>query len=452
MKPTHLLLMLLCTLAPTCFGAEVQTPLRDLEGLLKHVREVQAEERALQQRLEAEFIANRNAQQSMLEQARKAANAQQQMTQPLQDAIEQNKQLIASLRKELQTVTSGVGDIYPTYRDYANRFAQQLNASLISSQYPQRRALLHEVNPQDREANAEQMQQLWLLLQEELTAQSTIARYTSPVVDTAGMVTPRELVRIGPFVATANGNFMRYIPETGELLLLSRQPDASSRRDMAKLQEASSSEPLLVHVDPTQGELLALLVQTPDLLERTAQGKEIGYITLALGAAGLILFMIRITWLFLTKRAVIKQMQNGNPPSPNNPLGRVLLAADKHQLVDEALQLSLDDAVLKELPAIERGQSLLKLLAAVAPLLGLLGTVTGMIETFQAISLFGSGDPQMMAGGISQALVTTVIGLVVAIPLLFCHSLLVSRSRELVQLLDEQSAGVLVRRAEAGRR
>jgi biopolymer transport protein ExbB len=71
-----------------------------------------------------------------------------------------------------------------------------------------------------------------------------------------------------------------------------------------------------------------------------------------------------------------------------------------------------------------------------------------MIETFQSISLFGTGDPKLMANGISQALVTTMLGLCIAIPLLFLHSLLASRSKALVQILDEQTAGIISRRAE----
>jgi biopolymer transport protein ExbB len=138
----------------------------------------------------------------------------------------------------------------------------------------------------------------------------------------------------------------------------------------------------------------------------------------------------------------------GNPRA-GNPLGRVLLAVKDVPLEEEELlQLALDEAVLLELPALERGNGVIKLLAATSPLLGLLGTVTGMILTFQAISLFGTGDPKLMAGGISQALVTTVLGLVVAIPLLFSHSVIAYVSRALIQRLDEQCAGVLARTAE----
>jgi biopolymer transport protein ExbB len=130
-------------------------------------------------------------------------------------------------------------------------------------------------------------------------------------------------------------------------------------------------------------------------------------------------------------------------------LGRVLTAVEGVSLdEEELLQLKLDEAVLSEMPALERGNGVIKLLAATSPLLGLLGTVTGMILTFQAISLFGTGDPKLMAGGISQALVTTVLGLVVAIPLLFSHSVIAYMSRSMIQRLDEQCAGVLARSAE----
>ena len=144
-------------------------------------------------------------------------------------------------------------------------------------------------------------------------------------------------------------------------------------------------------------------------------------------------------------RAVNRQTRELNQPRDDNPLGRIIgVLGPKPQLSDlETLELKLDEAILQETPPLERGQPLLKLLSAVAPLLGLLGTVTGMIVTFQAITQSGGGDSRLMADGISQALVTTVLGLVVAIPLLFLHSLLASRSKALIQLLEQQSAGLI---------
>ena len=114
----------------------------------------------------------------------------------------------------------------------------------------------------------------------------------------------------------------------------------------------------------------------------------------------------------------------------------------------ETLSLKLDEAILRETPSIERGLVTLAILAAVAPMLGLLGTVSGMIETFQSITLFGTGDPKLMSGGISQALVTTELGLAVAIPILLIHSALSSKSNRLIQILDEESAAIVARNAE----
>jgi biopolymer transport protein ExbB len=168
-----------------------------------------------------------------------------------------------------------------------------------------------------------------------------------------------------------------------------------------------------------------------------------------LGLAGLVIAGWRLFHLVSTARHVRQQLRMPDAPSAHNPLGRVLQSVGEMQETDtETLELQLDEAILRELPPLGRGQGLVKLLAATAPLLGLLGTVTGMIVTFQSISLFGTGDPKLMASGISQALMTTVLGLVVAIPLLFLHNLMAARSRSLVQILDQQSAGIVARRRE----
>ena len=202
-------------------------------------------------------------------------------------------------------------------------------------------------------------------------------------------------------------------------------------------------------VDPTRGNLLGMLAYTPGLQERLEQGGTIGLIILVLGALGLLLAIWRTLYLSFVYLKMNAQLRDVGRPRPNNPLGRVLASVADVSLDDEELvQLKLDEAVLAEIPALERGNGLIKLLAATSPLLGLLGTVTGMILTFQAISLFGTGDPKLMAGGISQALVTTVLGLVVAIPLLFGHSLINYLSRSMIQRLDEQCAGVLARNAD----
>ncbi len=176
----------------------------------------------------------------------------------------------------------------------------------------------------------------------------------------------------------------------------------------------------------------------------------VGYVIIAIALIGLLIVIERFIALSLTESKVNRQLKSKQPG--NNPLGRIMQVYECNPDVDtETLELKLDEAILKELPALQRWLGLLALLAAIAPLLGLLGTVTGIIGTFQSITLYGTADPKLMSGGISQALVTTVMGLVVAIPILLCHGFLASRSDNLINVLDEKSKAFVALLAEINR-
>jgi biopolymer transport protein ExbB len=256
---------------------------------------------------------------------------------------------------------------------------------------------------------------------------------------------------VGSFTAINQaGHYLEYLPENGMLAELPRQP-ANRYRELAQAYASRNNGLSPIAIDPSRGAVLGLLVQSPEVMERLQQGGFIGYLILALGALGAVVALVRLVHLGLVGKRIERQQAEPQSPKEDNPLGRIMSVAMGISGNDaEVLQGRLDEAILKEVPALERGRNLIKLLAAVAPLLGLLGTVTGMIATFQSISLFGTGDPKLMAGGISQALVTTMLGLSAAIPLLFLHSLVHSRSRTLVQVLDEQSAGLIAQQVERG--
>jgi biopolymer transport protein ExbB len=216
---------------------------------------------------------------------------------------------------------------------------------------------------------------------------------------------------------------------------------------MAQNIETSSSGVHAFPIDPTRGGMLALLVQVPDLKNRIEQGGLVGYVIIFIGLIGVLIALERLFLLVTTSHQVKKQLKNKK--AEDNPLGRIMQVYEKNPSIDtETLGLKLDEAILKEMPRIQRGLAALALLAAVSPLLGLLGTVTGIIETFQSITLYGTGDPRVMSGGISQALVTTVMGLLVAIPLLLFHSFLSSKSNALIQVLDEKSTAFVAQLSE----
>ncbi|MEK6214113.1 MAG: MotA/TolQ/ExbB proton channel family protein, partial [Vibrio fluvialis] len=150
----------------------------------------------------------------------------------------------------------------------------------------------------------------------------------------------------------------------------------------------------------------------------------------------------------IARQKIQAQLKTPNQPG-NNPLGRILSVYNKEQNRSvEALELRLLEAVVDEQTGLEKGLSMLKLLAALAPMLGLLGTVTGMIETFQVITQFGNGDPKVMAGGISMALVTTVLGLVAAMPLLLAHNILSTQAENIRNILEKQGIGLVAEEAE----
>jgi biopolymer transport protein ExbB len=233
--------------------------------------------------------------------------------------------------------------------------------------------------------------------------------------------------------------------------VFSRQPDSPFPGIADDFADTKSGYEEMV-IDPASGVLLALYVQRPTVWERIKKGKEVGFIILAVGIIGAILAAQQ--FLFLTKEgaAVKRQLADTNRPTTDNSLGRVLASfkGDKTKVEEnaEVVELRISEAVLREVPKLERYQSFLSLAVAAGPLLGLIGTVIGMIITFQSITESGSGDPKLMAQGIGQAMIATVLGLGIAIPLLFVNAALKSRSRQIVQILDEQSTGLLAERLE----
>jgi biopolymer transport protein ExbB len=363
-------------------------------------------------------------------------------------STEANKTEILRLEKQLEDQLQSMGDIASTFREFSGDFAAVMSESMVTAQIPGRSERMYQLGTIEAHPTIEQIQSLWLLLQEEMTESAKITKFDAAVVATDGSVSTMPVVRLGTFSTLSEAGFLRYVPVTGELLALSRQPAARYRTAASHFINSEADLATAV-IDPTRGGLLGMMGYTPGLRERIDQGGPIARIILSLGALGALLTLWRTLSLSAVYLRVRQQIRDFDQPSKSNPLGRIMCAAANVPAeTDDLLLMKIDEAILAEIPALERGTGLIKLLAATAPLLGLLGTVTGMIVTFQSISLFGTGDPKLMAGGISQALVTTVLGLVVAIPLLFGHNLVATISRSLIQRLDEQSAGMLARTIE----
>ncbi len=415
----------------------------DLDQLLQQVKRQQQQVGQQNRQREQRFLAEKQQRQRLLAQARTRLEALEREAAALKAEFEANRKALAQLEERLQASSGVLGEIVGTVRQVAGDLKADLQQSLVSAQFQGRTEKLSAIADSRRLPTLEQLQTLWFLLLQEMTESGKVAEFTTEVLDSAGKPHRTKVVRISVFNAIAEAGYLRYLPETEQLMVLPRQPGGRPLK-LARAFLAAPGDWAALAVDPTRGVLLDLLLHAPDPWERIQQGGIIGYIILALGAVGLVIVIVRLTDLLRVGARVESQLADLESPRDDNPLGRIFLATMESRETDpESLQVLLDEAILREIPPLERGQALVKLLTAVAPLLGLLGTVTGMIQTFQAISLFGTGDPKLMAGGISQALVTTMLGLAVAIPLLFLHSLLVSRSRSIIQILEEQSAGLI---------
>ena len=282
-----------------------------------------------------------------------------------------------------------------------------------------------------------------------MTEQGKVSRFNTSVIVEGGNKAEQEVVRVGAFNLISQGQYLEYNPGTNTLSALTRQPVSRYTATAADLQDAKSGV-VQFALDPTGGSILGLLVQAPDTSEQVHQGGAVGYVILGVGLLALLIAIERFISLLLVGGKIRRQLKD-SVARDDNPLGRVMKVKDDYPHVAyDTLELKLSEAILREMPKITRNLTLIKIISVVAPLLGLLGTVTGMINTFQAITLFGTGDPKLMAGGISQALVTTVLGLVVAIPTVFIYTLLNTRSKGLLLILQEQSAGIIAERSEKG--
>ena len=419
---------------------------RTVAELLDMVRQ----EAALADRRNAEriarFEANRDERGRLLDEVSAELADAERRGEALSDTFERNEGELKALEERLAVRVGNFGELFGVVRQVAGDAKGVVDASLVSAQHPGRGARAGRVAEARELPGLPELRALKLLLLEEMAASSEVARFTAAVTDAAGRVAEDDVVRVGAFNLVRGADYLAFDDATGTVQTLPRQPPGRHRA-LAEALHAADAGPVPMALDPTRGQLLGLLIQTPDLAERIHQGGYVGYVIIGMGVVGAVVALWRLALLHAVRRRVHAQLARPEA-SGDNPLGRVFAAFDEHRhLPVEALNLRLDEAVLRETPALERWQGIVKVFAALAPLLGLLGTVVGMIITFQQLTLFGTGDPKLMAGGISQALMTTVLGLIVAIPLLLLHSALASVSRALVDLLEEQSVGLVARRA-----
>lgn len=438
---------LLCLSAGVVRADNAPIKPKSLDQLLQQVRKGWHEQNAGMKRREKEFRAAKNRQRALLDQMIARREKSEQRGTELEQTFEQNELRLAELEELLQRNIGDLGELFGVVRQVAGETLSDLTESVITAQFPDRAKSLPAMAESKSIPSIKELEEMWYLLQQEITESGKVSQFKAAVTDLKGIEGVRQVTRVGAFNTVADGKYLIWMGDDGRLTELGRQPPGRFLSTASALEGAKEG---LVRfaLDPSRGRILSLLVKTPNFWERIQFGGIIGYIIIFLGIVAVLVGFLRFIVLSVVG-AKVRAQQGKATPSTGNPLGRIMkVYADNPDLEVEALDLKLEESIIREQARLDRFLWAIKVVSVVAPLMGLLGTVTGMIRTFQAITLYGTGDPQLMAGGISEALVTTMLGLIVAIPLVLLHSSLRSLTRHVMDVLGEQSTGIVAMHAE----
>ena len=428
-----------------------------VEALLSLVKEGKTREQSENADREKKFLSNKNKQASILAAEKRELVRQEKIADKLEADYKKNEETLRVKEEAYKKELGSLVELFGHLQSSAGEAAVQFGGSLTSAQFGvERVAFLNDLTGKMSETTElptiREIEGLWYELQREMIASGQVVSFNTMVSGTDGTTSECNVVRVGLFNAVCNGKYLEYSATKGQYAFLPRQPAGRFTKTAKNIAASSSGEQVKFGIDPTGptgGSLLANLIQTPSLVERAQQGREVGYAIIAVGTIGIIIAIYKLIELAGVARAV-KNQASSKAADPRNPLGRVLkVGQDNFEKDIDTLELKLAEAIMAERPAIERWIGAVRIISVVAPLAGLLGTVTGMIVTFQMITLYGTGDPKLMAGGISQALVTTVLGLLVAIPTTLLHSFTASSARGIISTLEEQSTGILAEHSEA---
>ena len=420
------------------------------------VKEGKTQEQSENANREAKFLANKNKQAELLASEKRELARQERIADQLEAEYKKNEEILRVKEEAYQKELGSLVELFGHLQSSAGEAAVQFSGSLSSAQYGTERVdFLNDLTSKMSETTElptiREIEGLWYELQREMVSSGQVVSFDTTVIDVDGETSSCNVTRVGLFNAVCDGKYLEYVTATGQYAFLPRQPAGRYTKTAKSVGNAQVGEQVKFGIDPTGptgGSLLANLIQTPSLAERAAQGREVGYAIIFVGLIGIGIAFWKLWSLYVLGRAV-KAQANSKAADVRNPLGRVLKVGEENFNKDiDTLELKLAEAIMAERPSIEKGIGAVRIISVVAPLAGLLGTVTGMIVTFQMITLYGTGDPKLMAGGISQALVTTVLGLLVAIPTTLLHSFAASSAKGIISVLEEQSTGILAERAE----
>ena len=372
------------------------------------------------------------------------------------DLSAKEQDLTARLAETDSMVRELVGVVRINAKDIEALISQNLQTAFLESDT----GFLAAIAGQSRFPDMDAVQRMARLLEAAIQSSGEVSVRRGTIVDRSGSEIEAEILSIGNFTAAYRTGqevgYLSYSPAGRQLFALSRLPSGRVRSQIAAYMDGQSA---VVPMDVSRGGALSQLTHALSLWEQIPKGGPIVWPILAILALG-VLIAIERTIFLLRKRldadALVSRIdrlaRQGHWDDcdvacgtlAGKPVARVLKAGLAcYHMQREELENALQEAILREIPPMERFLSTLGLLAAIAPLLGLLGTVTGMIDTFHVITQHGTGDPRMMSGGISEALVTTMLGLSVAIPIMLVHTLLGRTVEKRIGQMEEKAVALV---------
>ncbi|EOB6774572.1 MotA/TolQ/ExbB proton channel family protein [Vibrio cholerae] len=415
-------------------------------SLVQQATQEKAQQQQHNQQREAGFVQTAQELQAAKAELLAERNRLQKEADQLSSQFSDNENTLARLEETLRLETGSLGEMFGVVRQNAKELQSELDQSVTGVELRAHQQSIDDVVAAKTLPSMAQLRGLWQAMSEEIRASGQVQTTEIQWLNGQGETQTVPALRLGSLGLISEQGYVKW--DNARQQALSYQQLPSDFPTFSHIRTLVDGDVVTMKVDPSRGVLLEQLALTPTLSQRLQAGGVIGNVILVLLGVGLIIALYRGAILATLRQKIKAQLKNPEQPG-NNPLGRILAVYNKEQQRSvEALELRLLEAVVDEQNHLETGLSMLKLLAALAPMLGLLGTVTGMIETFQVITQFGNGDPKVMAGGISMALVTTVEGLIAAIPLLLAHNILSAQAEAIRNILEKQGIGLVAQQAE----
>lgn len=415
-------------------------------SLVQQATQEKAQQQQHNQQREAGFVQTAQELQAAKAELLAERNRLQKEADQLSSQFSDNENTLARLEETLRLETGSLGEMFGVVRQNAKELQSELDQSVTGVEPRAHQQSIDDVVAAKTLPSMAQLRGLWQAMREEIRASGQVQTTEIQWLNGQGETQTVPALRLGSLGLISEQGYVKW--DNARQQALSYQQLPSDFPTFSHIRTLVDGDVVTMKVDPSRGVLLEQLALTPTLSQRLQAGGVIGNVILVLLGVGLIIALYRGAILATLRQKIKAQLKNPEQPG-NNPLGRILAVYNKEQQRSvEALELRLLEAVVDEQNHLETGLSMLKLLAALAPMLGLLGTVTGMIETFQVITQFGNGDPKVMAGGISMALVTTVEGLIAAIPLLLAHNILSAQAEAIRNILEKQGIGLVAQQAE----